>query len=227
MPACAYFGPGLFKFLTDLKKHNDRDWFLAHQSRYFRDVRDPFLALIADLAPQLARIGSGFIADPHPTRGSMMRIYRDIRFSADKSPYKTHIAAQFMHGKGKHAGIGLYLQFAPGRSIAGGGVWRPEPLALRKIRDQIARDPRAWRKASLGKMKSGGACALGGESLKRAPAGYDPNHPCIEDIQRRDFYLGAELIEKQVTSPDLFAAVLDRFRAAAPLAEFLANALSS
>jgi len=226
MPSGAYFGPGLFKFLSDLKKHNERDWFLANQSRYQREVRDPFLALIADLAPKLAKLRSGFIADPHPTHGSMMRIYRDIRFSSDKSPYKTHISAHFMHGRGKSVGIGLYLHFSPAHSIAGGGMWRPEPDALRKIRYKIAADSKAWQKASAGKMKSGGVCALGGESLKRPPAGYAADHPMIEDIKRRDFYVGADLAEKEVTSGKLLEAVLDRFHAAAPLAEFLVSAVS-
>jgi len=218
MPSRVYFTPGFFKFLRDLKKHNDRDWFLANQERYEKDVRQPFLALIADLAPNLAKLGSGFIADPHPTRGSMMRIYRDIRFSKDKSPYKTHVAAHFRHGQGKDAGIGLYIHLGPVDNFAGGGVYRPEPPLLKKIRDSIAGNPAAWKRAVKGQ-------SLGGESLTRPPAGYDANHPLIEDIKRKDFYLGSEMSEKEVTSNKLFAAVLEKFRDAAPLAEFLSTAV--
>src|SRR5215831_12331348 len=96
-----YFGPGLFRFLKDLKLHNEREWFLTNQQRYENVVRVPFLRLIADLAPGLKKINPNFVADPTPNRGSLMRIYKDIRFSKDKSPYKTSIAAHFWHAKGK------------------------------------------------------------------------------------------------------------------------------
>src|SRR5215468_10360212 len=95
-----YFGPGLFRFLRDLKTHNERSWFEANKRRYKAEVQAPFLRLIADLAPALKAIGGGFIADPSPNGGSMMRIYRDIRFSKDKSPYKTSVGAHFWHEKG-------------------------------------------------------------------------------------------------------------------------------
>src|SRR5262245_15941754 len=103
-----YFGPGLFRFLKDLKLHNAREWFLANQQRYENDVRTPFLRLIADLAPGLRRINPNFVADPPPNRGSLMRIYRDVRFSKDKSPYKTHAAAHFLHAKGKDGAAPAY-----------------------------------------------------------------------------------------------------------------------
>jgi Conserved hypothetical protein (DUF2461) len=93
MTANGYFGPGLFRFLRDLKTHNERGWFEANKQRYKADVQAPLLRLITDLAPAIKEIGGGFIADPSPNGGSMMRIYRDIRFSKDKSPYKTHAAA--------------------------------------------------------------------------------------------------------------------------------------
>jgi uncharacterized protein (TIGR02453 family) len=219
MPTRVYFGPGFFKFLNDLKKHNDRDWFLANQTRYEKEVRQPFFALIADLAPSVAKLGSGFIADPHPTRGSMLRIYRDIRFSKNKSPYKTHVAAHFMHGRGKSEGIGLYLHLGPVENFAGGGVYRPEPAVLKKIRNGIVNDPAAWKRVVKGQ-------ALGGESLTRPPKGYDANHPFIEDIKRKDFYSGSEFSAKEVSSDKFFAAVLQKFRAATPLAEFLASAVA-
>ena len=101
MRSNGYFGPGLFRFLKDLKTHNERAWFQANKQRYEADVQEPFLRLIADLSPTLKKIGDGFIADPSPNGGSMMRIYRDIRFSKDKSPYKTYAAAHFWQAKGK------------------------------------------------------------------------------------------------------------------------------
>jgi len=101
MTTNGYFGPGLFRFLRDLKPHNERRWFEANKQRYKADVQAPFLRLITDLAPALKEIGGGFIADPSPNGGSMMRIYRHIRFSKDKSPYKTYVAAHFWHSNGK------------------------------------------------------------------------------------------------------------------------------
>src|SRR5215468_11291591 len=145
MTTNGYFGPGLFRFLKDLKLHNEREWFLANQQRYENDVLGPFLRLIADLAPGLKKISPNFVADPSPNRGSLMRIYRDIRFSKDKSPYKTHAAAHFWHAKDKDGVAPAYfLHLEPGNSVIGGGIWQPEPKAIKKIRDKIAVDPKAW-----------------------------------------------------------------------------------
>ena len=126
-----YFGPGLFRFLRDLKTHNERRWFEANKQRYKADVQAPFLRLITDLAPALKEIGG--VADPSPNGGSMMRIYRDIRFSKDKSPYKTYAAAHFRHAKSKAGAAPVYyLHLEPGDSVIGGGIWQPEPKALKK-----------------------------------------------------------------------------------------------
>jgi uncharacterized protein (TIGR02453 family) len=130
------------------------------------------------------------------------------------------VAAHFMHGRGKSAVIGLYLHLGPVENFAGGGVYHPEPALLKKIRDRIASDSAAWKRAVKGQ-------SLGGESLARPPKGYDASHPHIEDIKRKDFYLGSELSEKEVTSDKLFAALLEKFRAATPLAEFLSKAIDT
>src|SRR5215471_5421701 len=106
-----YFNPGLFEFLHQLQSHNNRDWFLENKERYEKQVRAPVLRFITDLGPGLRKINSHIVADPSPTRGSMMRIYRDIRFSKDKSPYKTSVAAHFWHDKGKDGATpGFYLR---------------------------------------------------------------------------------------------------------------------
>jgi uncharacterized protein (DUF2461 family) len=138
MTANGYFGPGLFRFLSDLKTHNERRWFEANKQRYKTEVQAPLLRLITDLAPALKKIGGGFIADPRPNGGSMMRIYRDIRFSKDKSPYKTYAAAHFWHVNGKdEAAPAYFLHLEPGNSVIGGGIWRPEP----KARPPVGYDP--------------------------------------------------------------------------------------
>src|SRR5262245_19764292 len=163
-----YCGPGLSRLLRDLTTHNERRWFEANKQRYKDDVQAPFLRLITDLAPALKEIGGGFIADPSPNGGSLLRIYRDIRFSKDKSPYKTYTAAHFRHAIGKD-GPAYFLHLDPGNSVIGGGIWQPEPKLLKKLRDKIAGNPKGWSRATtVGTL--GSNCRIAGESLKRPPA---------------------------------------------------------
>ena len=188
-------------------------------------MRDPFLRLIADLAPRLKKVSPWMVADPKPNGGSMMRMYRDTRFSKDKTPLKTSIAAHFEHGRSPEgAAPGFYLSLEPGSSGLGSGVWRPEPKALKKIRDAIAKDPKGWTKAVAAKeFKSG--CGMMGESLKRPPPGYDADHPCIEDLKRKDFAISAELSDKQVTGAGLLDAVVQGYQDQAKFVRFLCEAI--
>ena len=144
-----YFTPATFKFLSQLATHNERDWFNANKARYLTDVQEPALQFIADFAPKLAGISEHLVADPRPQGGSLFRIYRDTRFSKDKTPYKTHVAMRFGHeaGLGVHA-PGLYLHIEPGASYAGVGLWRPETALARTIREAIVADPAGWKKAA-------------------------------------------------------------------------------
>ena len=155
----------------------------------------------------------------------MMRIYRDIRFSKDKSPYKTAIGVHFWHAKGKEGGTpAFHLRLAPGDSAVGAGVWRPEPRALRQIRDAIVEQPKKWERATSGRdFRS--SCGMAGESLRRPPRGYDPNHPFIEDIKRRDFAVSMPLPDDQVCGPDFMQVLLETFRVSAPFAKFLTQAV--
>src|SRR5262249_35573341 len=156
-----------------LKKHNQRDWFQANKERYERSVRDPFLRFVADLQPRLKQISPHFVADPSPVGGSMMRIYRDTRFSKDKTPYKTAVAAHFWHKKGKEGATpAFYLRLQPGDSSVGAGIWRPEPGALKRIRKAIVADEKIWQRITQGRdFRS--TCGMAGESLKRPPPGFD------------------------------------------------------
>jgi uncharacterized protein (TIGR02453 family) len=163
------------------------------------------------------------IADPRPVGGSMMRIYRDIRFSRDKSPYKTFVAAHFWHSQGQEGATpAYYLHLEPGYSMIGAGIWRPEPAALQKIRDAIVTDGKRWQRVtSSAEFRS--SCGMAGESLKRPPAGYDPKHPLIEQIKRKDFATSSSLDDRQVCGPDFMKSVLDAFRASAPFIQFLSE----
>src|SRR5215468_1462069 len=135
------------RFLRELAAHNNREWFQKNKERYERSVRDPFLRFVADLQPRLAKISPHFVADPRPVGGSMMRIYRDTRFAKDKAPYKTEVAAHFWHAKGKEGAMpAFHLRLEPGHSTVGAGIWRPEPFALKKIRQAIAKDAKSWQR---------------------------------------------------------------------------------
>jgi uncharacterized protein (TIGR02453 family) len=171
------FTPALFDFLRDLKRNNDRAWFQANRERYEEHVRAPALAFVADAGPHVRKISPHLVADPRPVGGSLFRIHRDTRFSRDKTPYKTAVGIQFRHelGKDVHA-PGLYLHLEPGGVFAGGGVWHPDGPTLARIRDRLAADSAAWSRAVGGKgFRS--AFRLSGDTLKRAPAGYDPTIP--------------------------------------------------
>jgi len=225
VPGNAHFGRGLFAFLTELRAHNDRKWFQANKARYEKEVRDPFLRFIADLRPRLEKLDRHFIADPRPVGGSMMRIHRDIRFSKDKSPYKTAVAAHFPHAKGREGATpAYYLQLELRRCSTGGGVWHPEPGALKRIREAIADDPRRWQRIRSGRdFRS--TCGMAGESLKRPPSGFDPQHPFIDDIKRKDFAFSAPLSERDVCAKDFLDQVIADYRTSAPFMRFLSEAV--
>jgi uncharacterized protein (TIGR02453 family) len=217
----AQFTPGLFRFLRELRSHNDRDWFAANKHRYESEVREPMLCFISDFAERLAGISAHFDADPRPVGGSMFRIHRDTRFSNDKRPYKTAAAAHFRHRDGRrdvHA-PGFYLHLEPGASMGGGGLWHPDAEALAKVRGRIVSHPREWKSV----IKTG--IEIGGDALKRPPAGYDPGHPFIEDLKRKDLYTMTRFTDGEVAAPDFLARYADACRRAAPLVSFLARAL--
>jgi uncharacterized protein (TIGR02453 family) len=220
----AFFDAGFFTFLTQLARNNTRDWFQAHKEGYESDVRDPMLRFIAALEAPLRKLAPHFVADPSPVGGSMMRIYRDIRFARDKSPYKTAVAAHFGYeGKKSEGAPAFYLHLAPGRCSVGAGIWRPEPPILRKIRDRIAKDPATWKRVTS-RTAFGSSCGMVGESLKRVPAGHDPDSPVADDLKRRDFAISAPLADRAVTSPGILDTVVEAYRGFSPFVRVLCEA---
>lgn len=220
-----HFTPALFKYLRDLTAHNDREWFQANKDRYLADLRDPCLAFITDFGARLARISPQFRSDPKPVGGSLFRIYRDVRFSRDKSPYKTHAGLHFRHVAGKDAHTpGFYLHLEPGACFLGLGLWRPDAKTLKPIRDLIAGDPQRWRRAVGGKAFRD-RFQVSGESLKRVPRGYDPDHPLAEVLKLKDITAFSTLTQKDVTSTGFVDAFAEDCRAGAPLVEFICEAL--
>jgi len=218
-----YFDASLFTFLRQLRRHNDRAWFARHKARYERDVRDPLLRFIIDAAEPLRALSNHIVADPRPVGGSMFRIYRDTRFSKDKSPYKTHTAAHFRHrAKGDVHAPGFYLHLEPGNVFGGAGIWHPDAKALAAIRKGILENAALWKKISRSRSIRA-SCTIEGESLKRAPRGFDPEHPLIEDLKRKDFVLITRWDQADALRPD-FLERFSRFCAtAAPVNEFLSR----
>ena len=221
----SHIGPEFFDFLRELKDNNNRDWFGANKQRYQEVVRDPMLHLISDFQPRLKKISRHFVADPRPVGGSLFRIYRDIRFSKDKTPYKTHAAAQFRHRRGKdvHA-PGFYLSLAPDQIHAGAGIWHPDSKALKAIREGLVARPRAWKNA-IGGADFKRTFELGGDSLKRAPKGFDPEHPLIEDLKRKDFVAMASFEETDALAEDFLDRYVECCRLAVPMVRYLTKAL--
>ena len=216
-----HFTPGLFRFLSDLRRHNDRTWFQANRERYEAEVRLPLLRFIGDFAGPLRKNSRSFEADARPVGGSMFRIYRDTRFSKDKTPYKTHAAAHFRHRASRddvHA-PGFYLHLEPGRNFAAAGLWRPEADALKRVRNAIVGQPRRWRAVTKGGLK------VEGESLKRPPRGYEPEHVFIEDLKRKDFVASVRFPDADVTSPSFLKKYAEPCRTMSPLVAFLTRTL--
>lgn len=210
MPRSAWFDRRLFRFLEELDANNDRAWFETNKARYLEEVRDPLLRFIDAFGVRLHKISPFMVADPRPGGGSMFRIYRDTRFSKDKSPYKTHAAAQFRHEAGKdvHAPC-FYLHLQPGSCFAGAGLWHPDATALRGIRNAIVERPAEWKRIT-GSRAWRQRAALAGAVLQRPPRGFDPQHECIDDIKRKDFIAVTSLRNKDVCAPE-FLDTFTRF----------------
>ncbi len=219
------FTKSTLDFLDELAANNDRAWFEANKARYEERVREPALEFIAAMGPVLERFAPNFRAEPRKMGGSLMRVFRDTRFSRDKTPYKTNIGIQFGHALGKdvHA-PGFYVHIATDECFFGVGCWHPEADALGRIRDLVAAKPERWFAARDDK-KFAARWALAGDSLTRPPRGYVVDHPAIEDLKRKDFVALASLDFEKVVGPGLVKLAGTRFAAAAPFMGFLCDAL--
>ena len=225
MPTKPWFDRKLFRFLKELEVNNDRKWFEKNKPRYIEEVRDPILAFVSDFGPRLAKISPHIVADPRPTGGSMFRLYRDTRFSKDKSPYKTYASAQFRHEEYKDAYAPcFYLHLQPGGSFAGAGLWHPDTDSTRKIRQSIVDHTAEWKR-----IKKAAAwrtlCNLQGDSLQRPPRGFDPEHECIEDLKRKDFIAVASFKDAEVCSADFMSTFVKSCRTNNKWMQFLTRAV--
>jgi uncharacterized protein (TIGR02453 family) len=223
----AYFTPALFDFLRELRVNNQRDWFQRNRARYESEVRDPALRFIEGVGPLLHGISEHIVADPRPVGGSLFRINRDIRFSADKSPYKTAVGMSFGHDRGRDGPApGFYLHLEPGESFAGGGVHMPDGPTLKRVRDAIVADTTGWSRIVDDPEFAPGYVHMG-EALKRAPQGYDPAHPRVDDLKRKSFTWHARFTEADVCDTGFMDRFVTACRTAAPFSRFLAHALQA
>jgi uncharacterized protein (TIGR02453 family) len=214
------FSPELFSFLRELEQHNEREWFNANKARYEEDLKEPALAFIEDMAYRLPEVAPQLTAD----KRALFRIYRDTRFAKDKTPYKTHLGIYFRHAASAGAETpGVYLHLEPRHVFMGAGIWHPGSPALKRIRDSLVARSEGWRAAIA---DCGPAWTLAdGEKLKRPPAGYDKEHPLIEDIKRKSFAITSPLTQKQATSSGFLDLCEARAAAARPFMAFLCSAL--
>ena len=189
----------LFEFLSELKENNNRPWFQENKYRYEKFLKDPLLAFIAAFADRLPTISPYYMAVPKVTGGSLFRIYRDVRFSKDKQPYKTWAGMHFRHDRARDVhSPGYYLHLE---------------------------HPQRWIAAKQ-EEKFASLYRLAGESLKRPPRGFDPDHPLIEDLKRKDFLASIEIDERTATRPDFLDYYVETCQIAVPFMRFLTESLS-
>lgn len=212
-------------FLRAIKRHNNREWFQANKARYEAHVRGPMLAVIERLAGDLPSFAPDLVASP----ASLFRIHRDTRFSGDKRPLKTHVAASFYsRSLPRRAGAGLYFHIDPNtdREVwIGGGTYAPEPQELARIRARLATDHRAFRRIVESPPFTRSVGALEGDRLTRVPRGYPADHPAAGYLKFKQLYAGRSYDVALATSPRFYTEVLRVFRAVAPLVGFLNDAL--
>jgi uncharacterized protein (TIGR02453 family) len=222
------FSPDAIQFLVDLAANNDRSWFQPRKAEYERLLKDPLEQLCIALDERFRSRAIPLAADPSR---SPFRIYRDVRFSKDKSPYKTHISASFPWAEGGAAPAshmddggnpGGYFHFSPGEAYVGGGMWHPPTPKLAAFRAAVAADPAAIHAiidAPAFRTRFG---SISGDMLQRIPAGYPADHPEAELLRHKDLTFGHRLADDEVLSPSLPDVIAEAFGAAVPLMRYLA-----
>ncbi len=211
------FPPEAITFLRSLARNNNRDWFQPRKETFETKIKAPMIALIEAINADLLDFAPDHVTDP---KKAFYRIYRDTRFSADKTPYKTHIAAIWpRHGLVKHSSAGFYFQISPKGVGIAGGVYMPGPDELRAIRTWLAANHTGFRKAIAQPEKLMGK--IEGESVTRMPKGFAADHPAAGLLRMKQWLYWRELDVKLATSPRLAREVAKRFQAMAPVIEML------
>jgi uncharacterized protein (TIGR02453 family) len=224
------FRPAARTFLRGLRRNNNREWFLANRDRYESEVRGPLAALVEELDVRLARLAPEIVGDP---KRSMFRIHRDVRFSNDKSPYKTNAACWFYHmdagrgvgGDAAHGGAGFYFDIGPDEAWVGGGIWMPPRATLARLREQIDEEHESLAKI----LRAPALRPFGGLSreamLTRMPRGYEADHPAAELLRYQSFTMGREVREADLFSARLPDVLAREFERLVPLVRWLNGAM--
>lgn len=206
-------------FFRSLKRNNRREWFQPRKHVFEQYVKEPMIELVTALNRDFAKFAPEFVSDP---KKAIFRIYRDTRFSSDKTPYKTHIAASFARRGGERlAAGGFYFSVSHDQIEVAGGIYHPEPETMLVVRNHIAEHHQDLRRLLADRKVRRLLGDLQGDALTRAPKGFDPAHPAIQLIKMKDWILDTTLDPALGTSPRLYKELADRFRAMTPLIEFL------
>ncbi len=225
------FRPAALRFLRELARHNERPWFEANRLRYEQEVRAPLRALVDEMDVRLARLAPELVGDP---RRSVFRIHRDVRFSRDKSPYKTNAACHFFHRDGRHsagreaegAGAGLYFQLAPGDCFAAAGIWMPPRPTLGRLRDALAEDWEGFEAIVRAAAFRRTAGALDTEAvLTRMPRGFAPDHPAAGWLRYQSFTVTIPLADDEALGPGLPDRLVRAWKPVLPFVRWLNAAL--
>lgn len=225
VPRYVGFDEQTIGFLEELKANNNREWFKENKNRYEELVLDVALRFIQSMQNPLAGFAPHFVAIPTRVGGSLMRVYRDTRFSKIKIPYKTNIGIQFRHELARDVHSPAYYVHIEADSVfLGAGMWRPDSEPLRNIRERIAARPAEWKRT----MSDRGFkrhFKLGGESLLRPPRGFDKEHECIADIKRKSFIAVKDMDVNACLNPRFQQQVETAFKSATPYMKFLCKAV--
>jgi len=216
------FTPRTIAFLRALKRNNDRDWFRAHRDEYERHVRQPAIALLARLDRDLRPFAPRLVADP---KISLFRIYRDTRFSADKSPLKTQLGVVFPDRHLRKRGAALYFEIGPDGTWIGGGVYNPDTPTLVAVREAIAGNHRRFTRIVENPKLVRATGGLQGETLARVPRGFPADHPAAEYLRHRQFLAGCDRPAAFAFDPRFYRDLTAIFRLVAPLVLWLNEAL--
>lgn len=223
--ALPYFRPEALKFLRDLGKHNDRAWFQPRKDVYDAELKEPMLALVRKVTDAMLEFAPSHV---RPAEKSLFRIYRDTRFSTDKAPYKTHIAAWWpRHGCEKVSGAGYYLHVEAKEVIVAAGAWMPEKEQLAKIRHWLLDNHERFRKLLRSAALKKAFSEFEGNPLVRAPKGFDPEHAAMDLVRCRQWGISATLTPETALDPKLAATVIRYFRLAAPVVDALNEPLTA
>jgi len=225
------FGKDSLAFFRGLKRNNRRDWFEAHREEYEEHVKEPLAALVLEMDRRFREFAPEIVGEP---KRSMFRIHLDVRFSKDKSPYKTHASCWFFHGGGSSkvgreahgGGAGFYFHLEPGASLLAGGIWMPPAPALKRFRTAIAADPRAFERVVLSAGMKRRFGSLNDDAvLKRTPRGYAEDHPAARWLKYQSFTMSRPLTDAQVTSGRLTSLLEADYTIMLPLVRWVNGVL--